>query len=135
MTETLPSTIPPAPAVMAILSRFNRDDLGAAIEVLVSLLDIWDGEPDREDNGDREPTGDDQGDQAWIEWHTMRGAQKRGHNLLAGEEDVENDDPAGQYDEDSYTGPKPHDLEQGAGCPIADPGGCQHDGREPCDGL
>lgn len=39
---------PPPPAVMRILNRFNRDELGNAIEVLVALLDIWDGEPDAE---------------------------------------------------------------------------------------
>lgn len=49
---TLPSVIPPAPAVMAILDRFNRDELGNAIEVLVALLDIWDGDADIELAGD-----------------------------------------------------------------------------------
>lgn len=38
----------PPPAVMAILNRFNRDQLGNAIEVLVALLDVWDGDPDAE---------------------------------------------------------------------------------------
>jgi hypothetical protein len=45
---TLPSTIPPAPAVMAILDRFNRNEIGNTIEVLVALLDIWDGDSDLE---------------------------------------------------------------------------------------
>ena len=118
---------------MAILSRFNRDDLGAAIEVMVSLLDIWDGQPDDEEGGDLELTGDDRGDQAWVEWHTMRGTQKRGLNVLAGQEDDEDDDSDQGHDEGEpdFT----HFAGHGAGCPIADPGGCQHDGREFCDGV
>lgn len=42
-------TIPPTPAVMRILERFNREELGNTVEVLVALLDIWDGDPDEED--------------------------------------------------------------------------------------
>ena len=30
----------------AILNRFNQDELGNTIEVLVALLDVWDGDPD-----------------------------------------------------------------------------------------
>lgn len=48
----MPNTIPPAPAVMALLSRFSRDELGNAIEVMVTLLDLWDADPDIEPNGD-----------------------------------------------------------------------------------
>ena len=40
----------PAPAVLALLDRFNRDELGHAIEVLIALLDVWDGDPDLEDD-------------------------------------------------------------------------------------
>jgi hypothetical protein len=41
---------PPAPpaAVMRILDRFNREELGHAIEVLVALLDVWDGDAEAE---------------------------------------------------------------------------------------
>ena len=50
----LPDNFSEAAAVLAqhLLDRFNRDDLGAAIEVLVELLDVWDGDPDVEPNGD-----------------------------------------------------------------------------------
>lgn len=24
-------------------------------------------------------------------------------------------------------------VDDGAGCPVSDPGGCEHDGREPCE--
>jgi hypothetical protein len=104
-----PAARPPAPAVMAILDRFNRDELGHAIEVLIALLDIWDGDPDAQDTGDAEDemlsgqarryadkgpgciVSDSPGDQAWIEWTAMRG--KRGQMILGGPEDAEDDDP------------------------------------------
>ena len=127
---TLPGTIPPAPAVMAILDRFNRDELGNTIEVLVALLDIWDGDSDGEEGGDDEPlrANGDSDDAAWVEWHAMRGSQKRGPNVLVGStEDDEDDDPAGQYDEDAYTGPAPKGY--GACCIISD-NDYEHDGRE-----
>lgn len=44
----------PAPAVLALLDRFNRDELGHAIEVLIALLDVWDGDPDLEED---DPSG------------------------------------------------------------------------------
>jgi hypothetical protein len=114
-----------------MLARFNRDELGNAIEVLVELLDAWDGDPEIEDDDPAEAAGDEK-DAAWIEWHTMRGSQKRGPNILATQnEDDEEDDPAeeddepGQCTEDEIScggmiygwgGP------QAAGCPISDTG-------------
>ena len=126
------------PAALALLDRFNRDDLGHAIEVLVALLDVWDGDPDEENATDLEDdfalsglaqgyaSGrgpgcevSDNGENAWIEWDKMRGSQKRGPNLAQDHEDDEEDDPAGQYDEDYYPGPaKPG---YGPGCTISDP--------------
>lgn len=41
--------------------------------------------------------------------------------------DLEDDDPAGQYDEDTYTGRRPKGY--GAGCAISDPD-AEHDGAE-----
>lgn len=127
-----PNRFPPAAAARVasrMLDRFNRDELDNAIEVLVTLLDVWDGDPDEEtDDPDLEPAGDEK-DAAWIEWHTMRGSQKRGPNILATQnEDDEDDDPAGQYDEDSYTGTRPNG--HGPGCVISD-SDLEHDGAEP----
>lgn len=126
-----PNRFPPAAAARVasrMLDRFNREELSNAIEVLVTMLDIWDGDPDEEtDDPDLEPTGDEK-DAAWIEWNTMRGSQKRGSNILATQhEDDEDDDPAGQYDEDCYTGTRPN--WHGPGCVISDPDH-EHDGRE-----
>lgn len=87
---------------------------------LIDRLDTIGGDPDCE------PDGCDQ-DQAWVEWHTMRGSQKRGPNILAGHEDDEEDDPSGQCDEDGInTGSRSFAMHgqhhNGPGCPIADPG-------------
>lgn len=135
---TLPGTIPPMPAVARILSRYDRGKLTAFVTVAIDLLDVLDGDPDREgecsedevsrctDLGRPVPSDEpgcdtaDTGENAWIEWHTMRGSQKRGPNITQAHEDAENDDPAGQYDEDYYTGPAMPD--RGAGFPISDPG-------------
>jgi hypothetical protein len=84
---------------MAILNRFNRDELGNTIEVLVALLDIWDGDPDSEPNGDdeaREADGDTR-DISWPEWQE-RGRHKAtafGHEMPGTytSEDDEDDDP------------------------------------------
>lgn len=132
---TLPGTIPSAPAVMAILNRFNREELGNTIEVLVALLDIWDGDPDEEcADADLEPTGDEK-DAAYVEWHTMRGSQKRGPNILPtyNEDDedddpAEEDDPQGECSEDEISCGAGHwggyrDFrEVGPGCPYSDAG-------------
>ena len=110
---------------------------------LIERLDLADGDPDDEtDDPDLESIGDE-ADGAWIEWNTMRGSQKRGPNILPTyNEDDEDDDPGGgnvedegeaDTAEDSFSIPG-HFLSrgsEGAGCPIADPGGCQHDDHEP----
>ena len=58
---------PPAlpAAVMRILDRFNRDELGNAIKVLVALLDIWDGDAEAEVT-DAEDDSAEYGQQPWY---------------------------------------------------------------------
>ena len=116
MTIQAPIGLPPAPAVMAILNRFNRDELGNTIEVLVSLLDIWDGDPDAESGNDAEddftlspnaiafaeetpgcPVADP-ADPSFTEWHT-RGRRKDNPGIhdargYEAHEDAEDEDPA-----------------------------------------
>ena len=116
-----------------LLNRHGPREIADAIEILVDVLDMMGGDPDIELNGDeQDANGDELGDQAWVEWHTMRGASKRGPNILAGQEDDEDDDPAedddpdGQMDEDGCnTGDGKFYLHgvvmPGAGCPISDP--------------
>ena len=111
-TVTLPGAIAPMPAVARILSRYDRGKLAAFVTVAIDLLDALDGDPDREgecsedevsrctDSGQPVPCNGpgcdiaDTGENAWIEWHTMRGSQKRGPNITQAHEDAEDDDPA-----------------------------------------
>lgn len=85
------------------LARRTRSQLETLIETGIAMLDEVDPDPDdanfaRLNDGlpgeplDTELIGDDQGDQAWIEWNTMRGSQKPGPNIVAGREDDEDDD-------------------------------------------
>ncbi len=46
--EQIPSAYPPAPAVMAILSRFDRKQLSGFIAVAIDLADAMDGDSDFE---------------------------------------------------------------------------------------
>lgn len=102
-------TSPPMPAVARILSRFDRQQLEGFLSVAIDLLDFADGDPDAEnatnleddfvltDNALHSDTGpgcaiSDRDAGAYVEWSTMRGSQKRGPNLLAGQEDDEDDD-------------------------------------------
>lgn len=47
-----PAALPPTPAVARILQRFNRPKLEGFIAVAIGLLDVLDGDPDCELNGD-----------------------------------------------------------------------------------
>ena len=109
--------------------------LGAAIEAMIALYDAALGDPDMETGGDENDSdGDERGDTAWIEWNTMRGSQKSGHNLLAGEEDVEDDEGGGDHGGDEG---EPDFAKRaggyGAGCNISDEDfehdGCEEEGR------
>jgi len=134
---------------MGIFHPDARSRLEGFVTSAVELLDQVDGDAEAEDNNDREATDGDDTDSAWIEWHTMRGSQKRGamntgHCSARGmplheddedsdpaEEDdhAEEDDPSGQCDEDGINTASaillgPEAL--GPGCPHSDPGGCQY---------
>lgn len=124
----LPHNFAQAAAVMA---QFDRAAIGSAIEVLMNLLDVLDGNPDDEPGGDDEPlrANGDSADVAWIEWDQMRGSQKPGPNVIQGEEDHEDDDPAeeddasGQCDEDGVNTAIGLTLDAtGPGCAISDTG-------------
>ena len=79
-----------------VLSRFNTEQIGDAIEVLVALLDVAAGDNDIEANGDEEPNGTGEGDTSWTEWHT-RGSHKDNPGVIGRmgyqlQEDMEDDD-------------------------------------------
>jgi hypothetical protein len=80
-----------ATPIERILGRFDRAQLEGFIAIAIDLLDLADGDPDVERNGDE-----------------LDGSM--------GEDDF--------HDQSA-------DWLGHAGCPIADPGGCEHDGREP----
>lgn len=109
------------------LAAFDRTAITRSIEVLVGLLDLIDGNPDEEENGDHEASDGDDGDQAYVEWQTMRGSQKGGPNILAGHEDDEEDDPgeeddpSGQCDEDGINTNLTAQWASRPGCSISDP--------------
>jgi hypothetical protein len=46
--------MPPAPAVMRILGKFDRQALASFITVAIELLDVVDGDSDTEPNGDEQ---------------------------------------------------------------------------------
>lgn len=110
-----------------LLNRHSPQEIADAIEILVDVLDMMGGDPETEDNGDAELTGDER-DSAWVEWHTMRGSQKRGPNIMDRHEDDEDDDPAEDDDpsgvwasEDEPEGFAVLMGSMGPGCPISDP--------------
>lgn len=76
------------------------------------------------------------GENAWVEWPTIRGNQRCGPNLTAGHEDGEDDGDLGDHSasEDDCRGIGAKALQRldgGPGCGIPDPGGCEHNGCEP----
>jgi len=136
--EVLPGqTTALMPAVVRILSRFDREQLVGFLTVAIDLLDLADalhdpdapdfaarsdglpGEPD-----DHEASGDER-DCAWPEWRPRRGRIPNSPELpgyaIGAYEDAEEDDAAGQYDEDCFTGPRPRGRWFGPGCTISDP--------------
>ena len=103
----------------------------------MAVLDTIDSDPDFEETGDDELTGDE-ADTGWTEYHT-RGRHKLAGGMaepFADHEDDEEDDGDGDVTEDD---PAFDDRSRalanlcgngGPGCTISDPGGCEHDGRE-----
>lgn len=54
--SAIASQIPPAP-VLAVLSRYRREDIEAFIAIAIDLVDLADGDPDLEDATDAEDEG------------------------------------------------------------------------------
>jgi hypothetical protein len=119
-----------------------RREIGDTVEGLIAFLDELGGDPDLEDGGDDELTGDEMGDPAYAEWHTLRGPEKKRGSLLAStHEDDEDDDPgeedddSGQCDEDGINTGHGGLTWQGPGCEISDPGGDADGGAMPSYGM
>lgn len=132
------------PADLVRVLGFERAlmELGDMVEALIAQIDIIEGDPDVECNGDLEPDDDAKGDPSWPEWHTLshklsaRGATPMGHTPWGGisheddEDDdaAEEDDPSGQCDEDGVNTVLAHTIAyDGPGCEISDPDGAVDD--------
>ena len=50
--HNLPFTDAPPPAVMRVLSRFDRAQIEGFVEVAIGLMDLADPDPDAEPDGD-----------------------------------------------------------------------------------
>jgi hypothetical protein len=99
--------------IAAVLASLDRRKLDTFTAVAIHLMDAYDqpSDPDAPDFSpacdgrpgspdDEEPDDDAKGDPAWVEWHTMRGAEKRGPNIISWNEDAEDDDGGGDCTDD-----------------------------------
>lgn len=102
----------------ALLERHSAQEIADAIEVLIDVLDALGGDPDLEDNNDREASDGDDKDFSWPK----SGAEVRNDMLgvYGRSEDDEDDDPAGQCDEDGVNTAFQVLAQEGAGCVISD---------------
>lgn len=145
------STVLPLALVSQSIHRLTRHDLESLTERLIEELDRRAGDPDEETGNDVEDdfvlsdaalervredhTVDcvDQDGASWIEWHSRgRHRLELGQFEIAdrfGIEDAEEDDDSGGWANEDHAGYSPFRI-LGAGCPISDPGGCEHDDRE-----
>lgn len=102
-----------------IVAAFERDEIEAAVDGLISLLDARDGDPDLEEAGDAELGGDEM-DASFPEWRD--GAINRAIRATLQHEDAEadGDEEDGNLSEDDFMWHTSGD--HGPGCPFADPG-------------
>ena len=97
---TLPNHFPPAAAALIaarLLNKHSPGEIAEAVEILVDVLDLIGGDPDLDDDDDREPDDDAQGDTSWTEWQS-RGRHKDNPGVICTDgrqcqEDMEDDDP------------------------------------------
>lgn len=136
----------PIAKVARVLAHFDREQLGIAIEIMVAMLDVADGEPDAEDATDLEddfelsPIGQnfadrgagcsisDRDEVSATEWHTRRAHDRPGPGLVGkdGRPLHEDDELIGDEEDGTHAEDEagiPRDLAKGmrgAGCPISD---------------
>jgi hypothetical protein len=141
---------PPAAAARVcakLLNRHSAHEIACAIEVLIDLRDLIEGDPDAESHALEDdftpmPADIDFGPGCSIadpgEAEEDMGEEERGENrtwsnsidqrllsegcftFAAHDDDAEDDDPAGQCDEDACNTAAPHNF-SGPGCYISDP--------------
>lgn len=110
---TLIPGLPGVAPVMRVLSRFDRQQLEAAAEVLIALMDLQDGDPDLE-------VTDAEDDFANLRGDGMPGCPLA--DAAEVDDEPEEDDPQGACDEDEIsTSLANRAWQDGPGCPISDP--------------
>ncbi len=77
-----------------LLPLLDKSDSGVAVEALIEKLDKLGGDPDLDDDDDREPDDDGKGDLSWTEWHGRSGAGKRVGSEPSGQPNGSDDDEA-----------------------------------------
>ncbi len=124
-------------------------EIGDTVEGLIAFLDELGGDPDLEDGGDTEPSGDEYGDPAYCEWDTLPASRRKAGHLNGANidpmrgmilEDEEEDDAP---EEDDHSGQCTEDeistgivFGKGSpGCSISDPGGNDDGEAFPSYGL
>lgn len=112
-----------------LIDQFEADEIEAAVEGLIVMLDRREGDPDLEEGGDLELSGDEHGDPSWTEWHQRGGLGKRRGTETIGSpvarEDEEDDDPReanGDEEDTSFAEDEATRGDHGPGCPLSDPG-------------
>lgn len=124
-----PSSLPYS-LLSRLIVRLPRHALEDLAQFLIDRIDAIDGDPDFEDNNDREASDGDDTDVAWPEWdqrmpNDMKSDFER-PTLAAGgvchamTEDDEEDDPSGQCDEDGINTALHVLAGRGAGCLLSD---------------
>lgn len=79
-------------------ARRAYQEIGHQVDFMIALLDEMAGDPDLEETGDDELSGDDMGDQSWPESPTR--ASVMSGNGISYREDDEDDDPKEDDDSD-----------------------------------
>ncbi len=118
-TFTLAPGMAPAAPLLRMLASFDRLKVEAFAEISIAFLDLLDPDPDLENATDLE-------DDFALSPQALGYAS--GPGCAVTDCDHGNDEA-----EPNFISCR--DVDGGAGCPIADPGGCQHDGREIEDGY
>lgn len=125
------------------LASAPRNTVHAMIDGLIQWLDGQDGDTDLEEVDaedsfvlswyaqDARPgcPVSDPGEYAYPEWQSRGRHKNPNYAGTLPHEDAEDDDPGGGTGLEDEFDTRALGY-SGAGCPIADPGGCEHDGRE-----
>jgi hypothetical protein len=119
-------------AIAQALVAIQRASAEAAA-ILLDRLDQIDGDPDAEPSNDLED--DFVLSASAVEIARMCPSHDRVDQDHDGLADDEEDDAPGQCTEDEISTDLHAAWAPGAGCELSDPGGCQHDGREPEHGY